>query len=125
MFTSTSTPLLKRLSSLPNDGGDGPKSFTERMKAFFQQYGKLGLFVYFSLSTFSLTSIYLTIRSGVDVQSLIQKIGLPQSKIIDSAGTFAVAYAIHKMLLPLRFFLTIGMTSFIAKRSNFLMPKKR
>lgn len=100
-----------------------PHSFKDRLKAFFKQYGKLGLGIYIGVGCVSFGSCYLAIRSGVDAKSLIHKLGLPDSGLWDNAGTIAVAYAIHKILLPLRLFITIALTTFIAKKTRWRLPK--
>lgn len=102
-----------------------PPTLTQRLKGFLKQYGKLGLGVYLGISTISVSSLYLALRTGVDVKALIKSIGLPDSGIWDSAGTFAVAYAIHKILMPLRLFLTVALTTWISKKTRFGMRLTR
>lgn len=91
-------------------------SVAERLKAFFRQYGKLGFAVYMSVSAVTLGSIYLALSSGIDIPSLLVRLGVPEREWMKSAGTFAVAYAIYKVLLPLRLFVVAGLTRSIAKR---------
>jgi len=92
------------------------QTLTEKSREFIKEYGKLGVVVYLSMSAISISSFYLLLRSGVDIKSLIKKTGLPESAMWDSAGTFAMAYACHKILLPVRLFLTVGITRYIARR---------
>lgn len=94
-----------------------PKGLAEQLKAFFKQYGRLGLGIYLSVTAVSFGSIYLSLKSGVDVKGLMRRLGLPESAILDGAGTVAVAYAIHKLLMPLRLFLTVALTTWVARRA--------
>jgi hypothetical protein len=104
-------------STLPTN--NAPPTLKERLRTFFRQYGKLGIGIYLGISLFSFSSIYLALRTGVDVKALIRKIGLPDSGLWDNAGTVAVAYAIHKIFMPVRLFLTVALTTFVAKRTRF------
>lgn len=118
-------PLRSSLpySTLPgnNEGHpstQSPRTMGERLKTFFRQYGKLGLGIYLGVSLFSFSSIYLALRTGVDVKSFLQQFGL-ESKVWDNAGMVAIAYAIHKILMPLRIFISIGLTTLVAKKTRF------
>lgn len=91
----------------------------QKLKDFLRQYGKLGVVVYFSISAITFGTIYVALRTGVDVKALVASLGLPASTLWDGAGTLAVAYAIYKVLMPLRIFLAIGATTWIAKRTRF------
>ncbi len=106
----------------PLEEGSGA-SLAGRLKKFLKEYGKLGVIVYLSLSTVSISTFYLALRSGIDVKAILTSIGLPDSPLIDSAGTLAVAYAIHKLFMPVRIALTIALTSYIAKRAPRLVGK--
>lgn len=99
----------------PNQGAP-PSSIKERLRLFFKQYGKLGVGVYLSISAITFGSSYLALSSGVDVHGLLIRLGVPEAEWMQSAGTFAFSYAIYKLLLPARLFLTAGLTSFIARR---------
>jgi hypothetical protein len=94
-------------------------SLKERLKEFFQKYGKTGLMYYSLISTTSLVSIYTIVSSGVDIPHLISKITGKESKSggwVHKAGGFAIAYAIHKSLLPIRLLLTAGVTRWAYRR---------
>lgn len=50
-----------------------------------------------------------------------------ESKLASGAGTFVVAYACHKVFMPLRAFLTVSCTPILVKRlrkMGFLKIKK-
>jgi hypothetical protein len=117
-------PLIRPYSTTSTEPNPTPpKGIYGRLKAFLQQYGKLGFGVYVSISLVTFSSIYLALRTGVDVKGLVRKVGLPDSNIWDSAGTVAVSYAIYKLLMPARIFLTIALTTFISKRTRFGLPR--
>lgn len=99
-----------------------PKTLTGKLKAFFRKYGKLGIAMYLSISAVTFSSIYLALRSGVDVKELMRKVGIPDWPLLDGAGTVAVAYAIYKLLMPARLFLTVVLTTWISKRTRWGLP---
>lgn len=115
--------MMNRLFSSSLEGGGGgnnplgqsskPSTIKEKLRDFFKKYGKTGLMYYSLISTTSIASIYTIISMGVDVPRLISKITGKESKAgswMDKAGGFAIAYAIHKTLLPIRLLLTVGVT---------------
>lgn len=59
--------------------------------------------------------------SGVDVAALLAKVGLQVNDTSEKVGTFAIAYAAHKALSPVRFPPTVALTPVVAK---FLGKKK-
>lgn len=103
-----------------------PKSLKERLSQFFRQYGKLGIAVYFSISGVTFGSIYLALRSGVDVPGILMKLGIEEREWMKNAGTAALAYAIYKLLLPLRLAAVVWLTRSIARRfgNKFLTKGK-
>lgn len=108
-------PVSRPLSTTPP-----PPAPPGRLKAFFQKYGKLGVGVYFGISCLSLGSIYGGLRLGVDVKGLLHRMGW-EGGLLEHGGTLAVAYAIHKAIMPLRILLTAGLTGYVAKRWPWLI----
>lgn len=56
--------------------------------------------------------------SGVDLTTLLEKVGLSNeriNKLAGNAGTFVVAYAIHKVFAPVRIGITLTATPFIVR----------
>lgn len=53
----------------------------------------------------------------MDVNAFIQKLGIKESYggIASNAGTFAVAYAVHKVFAPVRIAITLGATPLIVR----------
>ncbi len=56
-----------------------------------------------------------SVPAGVDVAGLLSKLGLEVSQTSESVGTFALAYAAHKALSPVRFPPTVALTPVVAK----------
>lgn len=115
-------------------------SLTSRLKTLSKQYGRTALIVYLSISLIDLTLLYTSIRLGVDVDKQVAKLPFFREKQIKQTveedtgstiqevkkqsksggiggvmGTFAIAYAIHKLLLPLRIGATVAFTPSIAR----------
>lgn len=53
-------------------------------------------------------------HAGVDIASLLAKIGLQVNDTNEKVGTFAIAYAAHKALSPVRFPPTVALTPVVA-----------
>ncbi len=54
-------------------------------------------------------------HTGVDMGALLARIGLQVNDTSEKVGTFAVAYAAHKALSPVRFPPTVALTPVVAK----------
>lgn len=52
---------------------------------------------------------------GVDVAGLLSRMGLAVSDTSEKVGTFAIAYAAHKALSPVRFPPTVALTPVVAR----------
>lgn len=59
--------------------------------------------------------MYLFFYSGLDVKWLLVKIGLGESNVAAGASTFVVAYAVNKVLAPLRISITLTGTPFLVR----------
>ena len=53
--------------------------------------------------------------AGLDVASLLSQVGLQVTDTSEKVGTFAIAYAAHKALSPVRFPPTVALTPLVAK----------
>jgi hypothetical protein len=51
----------------------------------------------------------------VDVAGLLSKVGLSVNDTSEKVGTFAIAYAAHKALSPVRFPPTVALTPVVAR----------
>lgn len=116
LFKHCIIPASRPYSSIPQSNNVGSKSLKERLTAFFKQYGKLGVAVYLGVSVTTFGTSYLALRSGFDLPGLLIKLGVPEKDWMKNAGTLAFAYALYKLALPLRLFVTVSLTGFIARR---------
>ncbi|KAG8368073.1 hypothetical protein BUALT_Bualt15G0007400 [Buddleja alternifolia] len=55
-----------------------------RFKELVKKYGKVGLGVHFSISAASITGLYVAIKNNVDVESMLEKFGMPSLSKDDS-----------------------------------------
>lgn len=58
---------------------------------------------------------HLPAFAGVDISSLLGQFGLSVNDTSETVGTFALAYAAHKALSPVRFPPTVALTPVVAK----------
>ena len=66
--------------------------------------------------THSFILLYLMFPcSGVDVGKVLEYFNVQSSAASKGASTFAVAYVLHKMLLPLRAAITVGAVPLIVR----------
>jgi len=91
-----------------------------KLRKFYDEYGKLGIGVYLTISVISISSFYTAIKMGVNMDSLLEKFNMQDNKIITKAGPFALAYGIHKIFAPVRLVLAFVITPFIKKS---IIPK--
>lgn len=115
-----------------------------RFKDLMKKYGKVGLIVHCSISAASISGLYIAIKNNVDVESMIEKVGLPslaKNKDPDlteadpsmkndqtlkernrtselaasSGGALALAVLINKALFPVRVPITLAVTPPLAR----------
>ena len=87
----------------------------ESAKSLLKKYGIAYLATSIPLALVSFTICYVLVDNGVDVSSLLAKVGIESSGAADKAGTFAIAYAAHKAASPIRFPPTVILTPVVAK----------
>ena len=87
-------------------------------KDLLKRYGGAYLITSISLSLISIIVCYIAVDAGFDVPGLLARINITVSSnsVGERAGTFALAYAAHKALSPVRFPPTVALTPFVAKR---------
>ena len=115
-------------------------SWTSKLKTLSKQYGRTALVVYISIALVDLSLLYSSLRLGVDIDKHVAKLPFFKEKQINQTieedtgstvqevkkqskggglggamGTFAIAYAIHKLLMPLRIGATVALTPSIAR----------
>eukprot|EP00877_Chromochloris_zofingiensis_P012442 jgi/Chrzof1/7451/Cz02g24150.t1 len=110
--------LLKVMTSKDEPG---TLTRTEQAKQLLTQYGSAYLITSISFAIVSFALCYAAITAGVDVAALLAKVGLQVNDTSEKVGTFAIAYAAHKALSPVRFPPTVALTPVVAK---FLGKKK-
>ena len=79
----------------------------------------LHLSTFYINDTISEVDFFSFCFSGLDVVGALQSLGvaesLLQSKLAAGAGTFVVAYAVHKVFAPVRIGITLTATPFIVR----------
>ncbi|XP_077582834.1 protein FAM210B, mitochondrial [Stigmatopora nigra] len=90
--------------------GDKPNK-TQQLKKVFKEYGAVGVTFHVGISLMSLGMFYLLISSGMDMASVLSKLGFGEaiirSKMAAGTSTFVLAYAVHKLFAPARISVTL------------------
>ncbi|PON62957.1 hypothetical protein TorRG33x02_277830 [Trema orientale] len=97
-----------------SEGGEKKKSKGDEAKELLAKYGGAYLATSITLSLISFSLCYVLISAGVDVQALLQKVGISANETGEKVGTFALAYAAHKAASPIRFPPTVALTPIVA-----------
>ncbi|XP_068721801.1 protein FAM210B, mitochondrial-like [Montipora capricornis] len=104
--------------------GESKMTLKERLKYVVQEYGTTAIVFHVCISLTSLGLCYAAVKSGIDVQAALQKIGanpnVSESTVATEASTFVVAYACHKVFAPVRMFMTITCTPLIVRRLRIM-----
>jgi len=107
---------------------------TAQLAKVFAEYGTIGIVFHTTLSLTSLGISYTIVSSGVDVVALMQKFNFitevsTEAKVAGGASTFVIAYAFHKIFMPVRIFITVSATPMIVKKLRSIgllkTPKKK
>ena len=106
--------LWKAFRSKPTEGETGKSSSMDTAKKLLKRYGSAYLITSISLSLVSITICYVLVSAGMDVASILDAIGLGAYTNGERVGTFAIAYAAHKALSPVRFPPTVALTPVVA-----------
>ena len=96
-------------------GESGTQSKGQQAKDLLKRYGSAYLLTSVSFAIVSFAACYALVNAGVDVSGLLTKVGLSVSDTSEKVGTFAIAYAAHKALSPVRFPPTVAMTPLVAR----------
>ena len=77
--------------------------------SFLKTYGPIGIIIHITISLISLTIIYLLLTYGIELKSNLKSIGIDLDKYswTQTAGELALAFAIYKIISPLRYGLVI------------------
>ena len=109
---------------------DGIRMTTrERLKQMAILYGPLATVLHIGLSLTFLGITYIVIKYGFDAFGFMNDhnlFGETYMKILATGGTFGVAYAIYKAMMPLRVLVTIFVTPKVANKLQTMgLIKKR
>ncbi|KAG6778186.1 hypothetical protein POTOM_018039 [Populus tomentosa] len=96
------------------EDGEKTKSKGDQTKELLAKYGGAYLATSITLSLISFSRCYALISAGIDVQALLQKVGISTDATGEKVGTFALASAAHKAASPIRFPPTVALTPIVA-----------
>jgi hypothetical protein len=99
----------------PDGAAPGTPTRAQQAKQLLAQYGGAYLLTSISFAAVSFALCYAAVSAGLDVRSLLARLGLQASDASEKVGTFAIAYAAHKALSPVRFPPTVALTPVVAK----------
>ncbi|XP_062172220.1 uncharacterized protein LOC133877816 [Alnus glutinosa] len=108
---------LWKIFSSKEEGREGVeegKSKGNQAKELVAKYGGAYLATSITLSLISFSLCYALINAGIDVQSLLLKVGISTDATGEKVGTLALAYAAHKAASPIRFPPTVALTPIVA-----------
>uniref|UniRef100_K3X495 DUF1279 domain-containing protein n=1 Tax=Globisporangium ultimum (strain ATCC 200006 / CBS 805.95 / DAOM BR144) TaxID=431595 RepID=K3X495_GLOUD len=103
-------------------------SWRERAKTFAIEYGRVGVCTHIVLSIASFSTIYVVVSSGVDVSAMLNAVGYSvgaKDSTTNSAGSFVIAYAMYKLLSPVRWPLTFAVTPVVMRalrKRGYMLP---
>lgn len=100
--------LYKAVTAKPEDGQ------TVKPQDLLKKYGTAYLATSITLALISYALCYLLVSTGVDVASLLEKVGIQSTAAAANTGTAAIAYAVHKAASPIRFPPTVVLTPVVA-----------
>lgn len=95
--------------------GDDGQSKGQQAKQLLARYGSAYLLTSISFAIVSFATCYVAVDAGLDVAGLLSRFGIQVTSTSESVGTFAIAYAAHKALSPVRFPPTVALTPVVAK----------
>ena len=96
---------------------EGDKSDGEKVKPqdLLKKYCVAYLATSITLAIISYAICYVLVSNGIDVGSLLEKLGIQSSAAASNTGTAAIAYAVHKAASPIRFPPTVVLTPIVAE----------
>jgi len=95
------------------------ESTKDKLKRAVRDYGATVIVFHVSISITSLGICYAAVASGLDIPGYLTQWGiggdLLNSKLASGASTFIVAYAVHKIMAPIRISITLASVPFIVR----------
>ncbi|NP_001086530.1 transmembrane protein C20orf108 [Xenopus laevis] len=111
-------PPSGETSGSSNENEEKPNK-TKQLRKVFKEYGAVAVSFHVAISLVSLGIFYGIVSSGIDITSLLLKVGFSeavvQSKLAAGTSTFVLAYAIHKLFAPARISITLVSVPFIVR----------
>ncbi|KAM3839603.1 protein FAM210B, mitochondrial [Vipera latastei] len=108
----------ENLTDPSQENGKKPNK-SHQLKKIFKEYGAVGVTFHIGISLISLGMFYLVVSSGVDMTTVLFKLGfdeaLVRSKLAAGTSTFVLAYAIHKLFAPVRISITVVSVPFLVR----------
>ncbi|XP_039199210.1 protein FAM210B, mitochondrial [Crotalus tigris] len=108
----------ENLTDPSQENGKKPNK-SHQLKKIFKEYGAVGVTFHIGISLISLGMFYLVVSSGVDMTTILFKLGfdeaLVRSKLAAGTSTFVLAYAIHKLFAPVRISITVVSVPFLVR----------
>lgn len=80
-----------------------------------KRYGPAYLVTSITLAAISYTGCYHAVSRGIDVPSLLARVGMQSSAAQEKVGIAGIAYVCHKASSPLRFPPTVALTPYVAR----------
>ncbi|XP_022195376.2 protein FAM210B, mitochondrial [Nilaparvata lugens] len=118
------TPL--QLMEFSTEAAEPQLSNKDKLKRAVKEYGATVIVFHVSISLMSLGICYLAVSGGLNMNSMLEQIGLHgSSDVTTEASLWIVAYAVHKVLAPVRIGITLLVTPLIVRylrKKNILKP---
>ncbi|VVC99869.1 unnamed protein product [Leptidea sinapis] len=115
-----STQSSKEELKPPPPSPEKKRGLIQRFKEMYRDYWYVLVPVHMATSAIWFGGFYYAVRSGVDVVSLFESLGVSE-KLMEplkqtGVGYFALAFAMYKAVTPLRYAVTIGGTTVAIKK---------
>ncbi|KAG6457588.1 uncharacterized protein C18orf19 homolog A-like [Manduca sexta] len=124
IFTIRQCSTQGNAQKSPSDTEEKKLGLIQRFKQMYRDYWYVLLPVHMGTSAIWFGSLYYAVRSGVDVISILESIGVNDTLLTplrdSSAGYFALAFAFYKLITPLRYAVTVGGTTYAIKKLTAL-----
>jgi len=124
-FLTTNSPIASDALGMENLVSGSSRSLSQTVRDLYDRYAPMGLLFHSGVAIFSILFWWALVHNpDIDVTGFLGRMGflspltLLISKTVESfgAGTFAVAYIVHKATGPIRLLLTIFCTPYLVRR---------
>ncbi|XP_061188054.1 uncharacterized protein LOC133196137 [Saccostrea echinata] len=113
------TPNTSQDSMTAADTAVKKLSVFQRFKQTYKEHGKVLIIVEVLTSIFWYGLFYIIVRCGVDVISLLEKLGLSETMMkpfhSSGLGDYLLAFLLYKLISPIRYAVTLGGTGYIIR----------